>query len=366
MRTAFDAAKTEHLSVLGAVAAGETLRLRVLLPRSFGVTACTLLIAKDGEETQAVPLDWESTNGYDEWWHKPLTFDAGLYFYHFSYQTSWGTTVLHKNPLDFSAGVEGTEDWQLTVCPAEAKTPEAIRGGVIYQIFPDRFYASGAQKKDVPADRVFHADKSETPVYLPDEDGEIRNNDYYGGDLRGIAEKLPYLASLGVTLLYLNPVCEAHSNHRYNTADYMKTDPLLGTDADLSALCRAAHAAGIRVIVDGVFSHTGDDSVYFNKKGRYPGPGAYQSDASPYRSWYTFGESRDDYKSWWDIDTLPEVNENDPGFTEFITGENGVIDRWMGLGADGYRLDVADELPDAFLDRVRAAVKRHSDESYLL
>lgn len=366
MRTAFDAAKTEHLSRLGAVAAGETLRLRVLLPRSFGVTACTLIIHKDGEDPQSVPLDWESTNGYDEWWRKELSFGAGLWFYHLSYQTAWGTTVLHKNPSDFSAGVEGDEDWQLTVYPPEAKTPESIRGGIIYQIFPDRFYDSGTKKEGVPADRILHRCKTDAPVFLPDETGEIRNNDYFGGDLKGITEKLPYLASLGVSLIYLNPICEAHSNHRYNTADYLKTDPLLGTDADFAELCKKAHAFGMGVIVDGVFSHTGDDSVYFNKKGRYPGPGAYQSNDSPYRSWYSFGENRDDYKSWWNIDTLPEVNENDPGFTAFITGENGVIDRWMNLGADGYRLDVADELPDEFLDRVRIAVKRHGEERYLL
>ena len=366
MRTAFDAAKTEHLSTLGAIAAGETLRLRVLLPRSFGVTACTLILTKDGEAPYAVPLDWESTNGYDEWWHKELRFDAGLWFYHFTYQTAWGTTVLHKNPQDFSAGVEGAGEWQLTVYPKEAQTPASIRGGVIYQIFPDRFCDSGEKKENVPADRILHTNKTDLPAYLPNAEGKITNNDYFGGDLRGIAEKLPYLTSLGVTMLYLNPICEAHSNHRYNTANYLRVDPLLGTDADFADLCRKAHDLGMKVIVDGVFSHTGDDSVYFNKEGRYPGPGAYQSDASPYRGWYDFGKTRDDYKSWWGIDTLPEVNENDPGFTAFITGEGGVIDHWMDLGADGYRLDVADELPDAFLDRVRAAVKRHGPECYLL
>ncbi|MBQ7638318.1 MAG: glycoside hydrolase family 13 protein, partial [Clostridia bacterium] len=169
-----------------------------------------------------------------------------------------------------------------------------------------------------------------------------------------------------VNIIYLNPIAEAHSNHRYNTADYKKVDPLLGTNEDFRSLCDEAHKTGLKIVIDGVFSHTGDDSVYFNKYGRYASLGAYQSDASPYASWYTFGKTRDDYDSWWGIKTLPEVNENDPGYSEFITGKNGVIDFWMELGADGIRLDVADELPDAFIEKVRTAVKRHGENKLLL
>ena len=99
----------------------------------------------------------------------------------------------------------------------------------MYQIFPDRFYFSGEKKKNVPADRILHTDFSDIPFYKPDKNGKILNNDYFGGDFRGITEKLPYIKSLGVTVIYLNPVFEAHSNHRYNTADYKNTDPLLGT-----------------------------------------------------------------------------------------------------------------------------------------
>ena len=366
MDTAFNAEKTEHCSVTGALAAGETLRLRLVVPRSFGVSACTLLLTPDGEETRSLPFSWESTNGTDEWWGVSITPPAGLYFYHFSFETSWGVTVLHRQPGSFSAGVDGDERWQLTVYPPESRTPEGIRGGILYQIFPDRFFDSGEQKTGVPADRRMHTDQTDLPDYRPDSEGCYRNDDYFGGDLAGIREKLPYLKSLGVTALYLNPIAEAHSNHRYNTADYKKVDPLLGGEADFKDLCAAAHRLSIRVLIDGVYSHTGDDSVYFNKYGRYPSLGAYQSDASPYRSWYTFGETRDEYACWWNIDTLPEVNENDPGFTEFITGEEGVIARWLSLGADGVRLDVADELPDAFLDRVRAAVKRGDEERWLI
>ena len=363
--SAFDDSKTCHKSVTGAVPAGEPLRLRVVLPRSFGVTGCTLVLTPDGRETRPLSLQWESTDGRDEWWRLELPLPAGLYFYHFTYETSWGVSVLKKRRLSRTAGVDGDGEWQLTVYDPAFHTPAWFKGGVLYQIFPDRFRNSGLPKENVPADRRFHASPDEIPAYMPDSLGRITNDDYFGGDLAGIREKLPYLRSIGVTALYLNPVFEAHSNHRYNTADYLRIDPLLGTEADFTALCLAAHENGIRVILDGVFSHTGDDSRYFNRRGRYPDRGAYGDPDSPYRPWYSFREDGS-YACWWNIDTLPEVNEDDPGYTAFIAGPGGVIDYWLSRGADGFRLDVADELPDAFLDAVRLAVKRNGEDKLLL
>jgi len=365
--SAFDASKTYHKSIKGAAASGENLRLRVLLPRSFGVSYCTLVLKEDGKDTRFIPMLWEQTNGYDEWWYIDLCFnESALYFYHFEYTTSWGTSILKKLPFSYESSIDGTEEWQLTVYPKELKTPEAFKGGIFYQIFPDRFAFSGEKKEKVPEDRIIHSDKNDIPVYLPDKNGEILNNDYFGGDLKGIEQKLEYIKSLGANIIYLNPIAEAHSNHRYNTADFKKVDPMLGTNDDFKRLCDKAHETGLKIIIDGVFSHTGDDSIYFNKYGRYNSVGAYQSDASPYRSWYTFGETRDDYKSWWNIKTLPEINEEEESYAEFITGKNGVIDLWMELGADGIRLDVADELPDSFIERVRTAVKRHGEDKLLL
>ena len=363
----FDAHLDFYKSIKGAIAAGECLRLRVLLPRSFGVSACTLALTRDGRATEYIPMQWEHTDGIEEWWSLTLPFrETGLWFYHFEYTTAWGTSVLRRKPNTQQASLDGTEEWQQTVYPKGFHTPDAFKGGLIYQIFPDRFYDSGAPKQNVPADRVMHENKSEAPVYLPDKHGRILNNDYFGGDLKGIAEKLEYLKSLGVTVIYLNPIAEAHSNHRYNTADYKKVDPLLGTAEDFRALCDKAHEDGMKIVIDGVYSHTGDDSVYFNKWGRYPDLGAYQSPASPYYSWYSFGANHDKYACWWNIDTLPEVNEEDPGYMEFITGKDGVLDHWFSLGADGVRLDVADELPDGFLDRVRQCVKRNGEDKLLL
>ena len=166
----------------------------------------------------------------------------------------------------------------------------------------------------------------------------------------------PLVASLGVNVIYLNPIFDAHSNHRYNTADYSKIDSLLGDEKDFKALCKKAEEYGIKIILDGVFSHTGSDSIYFNREGRYNSVGAFNSNESPYKDWFTF-EENGKYKSWWGIDTLPETNEDNESFIEYISGKNGIAEKWLKCGAYGYRLDVADELPDKFLDEFCKSVK---------
>ena len=236
----------------------------------------------------------------------------------------------------------------------------------MYQIFPDRFYKSQQPKENIPSGRTFHSDWSQQPVWAPNEQGVITNTDFFGGDLRGIQEKLPYLKELGVTCLYLNPIFESHSNHRYDTADYSKIDPLLGNEEDFRSLCAEAKKRGIRVLVDGVFSHTGSDSVYFNREGRYPTQGAYNSQQSPYYPWYTFRQWPQNYECWWNFETLPNVKETEPSFNEYINGENGIIRKWLRAGASGWRLDVADELPDQFLDNLAAAAKAESPDAVVL
>lgn len=364
--TPFDARNTLFKDPFGAVAEGENIHFSVNMPRSMGCTGVTLILTEDGGEEWYYQLFWRSTDNVTEWWEcdvKPEK--AGLYWYYFEYSIPWGTGRINRSEAGRGSFSGSEDDWQLTVYSRDFKTPDWLPGGVIYQIFPDRFFRSGQKKENVPADRVLRDDIAALPEWRPDEKGIIRNNDYFQGDLAGITEKLPYLASLGVTCIYLNPIFEAHSNHRYDTADYMKIDPLLGTESDARTLCERAAEYGIRVIFDGVFSHTGADSIYFNKYGRYGAGGAYNDPDSPYRKWYKFGETRDEYDAWWGIDTLPEVNEKEPSYLEFITGNGGVVDKWLSLGFSGVRLDVADELPDEFLDRVRTAVKRCGDK-YLL
>lgn len=362
----FDPASEYHLYPKGAQAAGTSLRLRVVFPRSFGVRYCDLVIEEDGSDRLVLPMTWEQTDGYEESWVIDYTPDhPAPLFYGFEYENAWGRTVLRHTEKDLRGEICGTVPWQLTVYSPDFRTPAHVKGGIIYQIFPDRFYNSGEPKRNVPSDRCLRNDFDGLPVWQPDKNGKIRNNDYFGGDFRGMTEKLGYLESLGVNIVYLNPICEAHSNHRYDTADYLRPDPLLGSAEDFREFCEECHKRGISVILDGVFSHTGDDSVYFNKYGRYGDSGAFSDPSSPYRKWYTFKKDGS-YLCWWNITTLPEVNEEDPDFLRFITGENGVIDHWLSLGADGFRLDVADELPDLFIDEARKAVKRNGPEKYLL
>ncbi|MCL2670853.1 MAG: glycoside hydrolase family 13 protein [Clostridiales bacterium] len=264
--------------------------------------------------------------------------------------------------------------WQITVYRMDFTTPEWFRHALCYQVFPDRFargdfdaFARRAKARIAAGRHLrLHEDWSEEPYYLP-ESGKPHYipDDYFGGDLTGLREKLPYLQSLGVTCLYLNPIFEAYSNHRYNTADYMEIDSLLGNSGDFDALCADAKAMGIRIILDGVFSHTGDDSRYFDRYGLYGG-GACESKSSPYYPWYSFHDYPYRYESWWGFPTLPNVNEMTPSYVEFVNGRDGVLAHWQARGASGWRLDVADELPDDFIRILRNAVKRSDPDALLL
>ena len=285
----------------------------------------------------------------------------GLYFYSISDSDSRFLNYTEEGGAFFSAA----QSWAQMLVTDDSYVPaEDYSGGIAYQIFPDRFAIKGNVIK-LPG-RIYHSDLSDIPHWRPDSQGKIRNNDFYGGNLRGITGKLDYLADLGVTLIYLNPIFVSNSNHRYDTGDYHMIDPQLGTEDDFRYLCAAAAEKGIRIILDGVFSHTGDDSIYFNRYGNYDSLGAYQSKESPYYSWYNFKKWPDKFDSWWGIVTLPEVNEMDPSYTEFITGPSGVIDHWMSAGASGFRLDVADELPDEFIVKIRQAVRRNDPNGLLI
>ncbi len=363
----FNSRDTRHKSIFGSTAAGESLRFSVLMPRSICCSKVTLVVHDDFNNYSYHDLYWCGMNGeHEEWWGTDYTFEnTGLYFYHFDYETPFGTNHIYLHSAGAGYFSPEGKEWQQTVYSPSLSTPDWVKGGIMYQIFPDRFYFSGEAKKNIPADRIIHSDTADTPVWRPNEKGEILNNDYFSGDLKGIKEKLPYIAYLGVTILYLNPIFEAHSNHRYNTADYMKIDPLLGDENDFKALCKEAEKYGIKVILDGVFSHTGSDSIYFNREKRYPSTGAFNSPDSKYSPWYSFNNDGT-YKSWWGIDTLPETNEENEEYIEFITGKNGVLEKWLNLGASGYRLDVADELPDKFLDALYTSVKSLNKDFFIV
>lgn len=364
----FNSRNKLHKYPFGCVKNGEKITFKVILPRNLSCSGVDLVINKDGEEIIRHSFFWLSMQGEDEeWWcldYVPQ--ETGLYFYYFEYKTPWGKSAIKHDGFCVGALNGGSLEWQLTVYSSDFTTPDWLKGGLIYQIFPDRFYYSGEKKENVPCDRKLRNDWGGEPEWRPTAQGKVLNNDYFGGDLKGIEEKLDYLSSLGVTCIYLNPIFEAQSNHRYDTADYSKIDSVLGTEKDFTHLCEKAKEYGISVILDGVFSHTGDDSIYFNKYGRYDSVGAFQSKESPYYNWYKFIEWPSKYYSWWGIDILPEVMEDTDEFIEFITGKNGIARKWLKAGARGWRLDVADELPDIFLDKIRKAIKEENSEAFLL
>ncbi len=353
----------------GAVSEREKIRICFYLEKGFPAKGVTLKLREDtSTEARAVELvPTQSTTDFTIYEAEFSVEQKGLYFYRFEIEAEWGILFVGRDE-DASAVIRDfLPEWQLTVCAADYAVPAWLDGGIMYQIFPDRFRRSG--KTPLPAvrnSRSVHRDWYGRPLFKADVP-EYSANDFFGGNLRGILEKLDYIASLGVTVLYLNPIFESASNHRYNTGDYKAIDPYLGTEEDFKKLCQQAAKRGIRVILDGVFSHTGSDSRYFNRENHYPDVGAWQSKDSPYAPWYRFkNPERTDYDCWWGFTTLPNVNEEDPGFEEFICGKNGVLDYWMKRGAAGWRLDVADELPDGFLEAVRRRVKQNSSGSYLL
>ena len=358
-----------HKSIFGAVKSEQTTVFRIILPRDFCCTAARLVIKEDNwDNPWYINMQWDCMQGDgEEWWKVEFASEtSGLFEYHFEYDTPWGTSRIYHMGDGIGGIADSGNDWQLTIYDKNFTTPDWLKGGIIYQIFPDRFNSSGEKKTNVPKDRLLRTDRDGEPFWKPNTEGKVLNNDYFGGDLKGIEQKIPYLKSLGVTCIYLNPIFEAQSNHRYDTADYTKIDSLLGTQADFEKLCEEAERNGIKIILDGVFSHTGNDSKYFNQYGRYDTVGAYQSKESEYFNWYKFKEWPDDYTSWWGIKILPEVQEENPDFIEYIAGENGVARKWLRAGASGWRLDVADELPDEFLDAFRKAVKSEKSDALVL
>ncbi len=363
----YDSWDAAYKSPFGAVKTGKSCHFAIRLPKEVqpDFPPC-LVLFRTGFRERFLNLHFDREEDDCNVWstdYQPRY--AGVHYYYFAY-TQNGQRFYIKRTNAHIGNLNDGELFQLTVYADTYKTPEFLKGGVMYQIFPDRFCRSGKPHENIPYGRVLRDEWGATPWHRPDENGHVWNNDYFGGDLEGIRMKLPYLSDLGVTCIYLNPVFESHENHRYNTANYRNIDPLLGTNEDFRTLCAEAKTYGISVILDGVFSHTGADSVYFNKFGRYDTVGAFQSKDSEYYDWYTFMDYPNVYEAWWGIDTLPNVRETNEAYLNYICGEGGVLDYWISLGAAGYRLDVADELPDGFLDALNACVKKHGPEKIVI
>jgi len=359
----------------GAVTCGQRITFRLKTFSTVPVEACLLRIwQKDGEITRSMRQtavdNEEMMTLFEGDFEVPNS--PGLIWYYFMIRVG-SQTNYYGNNLKRHGG-EGTlwekepPSYQISV-HKPVTVPEWYKRGVMYQVFVDRFFND--QKNEFiyypRKNTLLHADWSDSPLYIKDEKGRVTDWDFFGGTLQGVLEKLPFFKELGISILYFNPIFEAPSNHKYDTADYLQIDPMFGDDSVFERLLVTAQQVGISIILDGVFSHTGSDSIYFNKYNNYSSLGAYQTADSPYFEWYKFKANTQEYDSWWGVDSLPEVNEMNSSYREFIYGsEESVIQKWLNLGVAGWRLDVADELPDEFIKELRQAIKSTNSNAVLI
>lgn len=367
-RVKYKSTEIQYKSPFGAAVTNEEIRFSFYVDTKEAPLAVRFVYRKDEEKLltkYTMPLQLKIDN--ELCFSCSISFEeVGLYFYRFEVETKEG--ILFCGLKDGEAVVgDWLPEWQLTVYDENFKTPAWVKGGIMYQIFPDRFNRSD-HFQPLPAknDRQIREDWMGTPQFIYDTP-DYKANDFFCGNLDGIIEKLDYLKSLGITILYLNPVFESPENHRYSTGDYYHIDPYLGTNEDFERLTKECEKRDIAVILDGVFSHTGADSIYFNKCNHYESVGAYNSIQSPYYNWYNFITFPEKYECWWNFINLPNVNECEPDYLKFITGKkDGVLNFWQSKGCKGWRLDVSDELPDPFLDQVRKSVKEFDADAFII
>ena len=366
----------QYRSPFGAVACKTAVELSLAVNGCRPVDAVYLRTWRNGgDEELAQMMPAEQLDGnihYRATYTVPS--EPGIVWYYFIIRNGGAASYYGNNPAGTgglgAAAATPPPSFQITVHLPDAATPDWFKSAVVYQIFVDRFFNGHADGRITNCKKgsLLHPYWNDAPVYVRErETGCILAYDFFGGNLAGVMAKLPYLKNLGISAVYFNPLFEAPSNHKYDTADYKTIDHMFGSNDIFRELCEKARQMGIAIILDGVFSHTGSDSIYFNKEGSYPDPGACQSPESPYYSWYHFKKYPDEYESWWCVDALPNVNELEPSYRDFIIrGQDSVLKHWMRLGAKGWRLDVADELPDQFIREFRQVMKETDRDSVLI
>jgi 4-alpha-glucanotransferase len=377
-----DSQDLRYRAPFGARRCGDKVTLRLMVGSDAPVDECFVRLETGGGKVlqPMLPVHREDLSSLSREFSIGTIFEAtvllpqepGLVWYTFEMKAGGKTYRYHNNSERLGgegmlSGKEGLP-YQITVYRPSI-VPSWFKKEVMYQIYVDRFFNGnpGGAVLNPKKKALLHAHWDDTPFYVRDEKGRVRRWTFFGGNLEGVIAKLPYLEELGIGIIYLNPIFEAASNHKYDTGDYLKIDPMYGDLSTFVRLIREAEKRGISVILDGVFSHTGADSRYFNKYGHYPELGAYQAEISPYYSWYKLSRPGGEYESWWGEEDLPNVNELDPSYMDFILGrEHGVARFWLNKGAKGWRLDVADELPDEFIKRLRLAVKETDPEAVLI
>lgn len=359
----FNSRKIECKSPYGAVKCGEKLSLHFPIASWVSVDKMYVFI-RLGDVSTPVEMRFEkSENGFSVYTADYVFDAAGIYYYRFEMRNRDGVWYYGRGENGESVCGENLPEWQLTVYKSSYKTPDFAKGNIIYHIFVDRFNrADGVKTK---RKYRLHESFSESPEVVS-ADGKYYADDFFGGNFNGIREKLDYLEELGVGIIYLSPIFKAFSNHRYDTGDYLKVDELLGTEDDFKRLLDAAHEKGMKIILDGVFNHSGADSLYFNKFGTYDSLGAYQSKSSPYYDWYYFKKFPDEYACWWGCDNVPDLNKSNKDYRALVFGKNGVVEKWQKLGADGWRLDVVDELPIDFVNLLIKKIKSVNKDALVI
>ena len=357
----------ENASYCGAFSVNDDIRFRISVPTSMGTQGVVLRINRDGENYWDIPLVLSSFElGREEYCIElNLRHICGpvpaLFFYEFLFLRGTRTLFTSSvNNYDFELSYHSESKFSLLVYEDYFASKEWFGMGIMYHVFIDRF-AKGDIAPWHRDDIVINDDwYNGVPQYAKNQGDKLNNNMFFGGNLKGIEDKLDYLESLGTKVIYLSPIFKAYSNHKYDTGDYMTIDEMFGGEEAFRSLLDRAKERGISIILDGVFNHTGDDSLYFNKYGKYDSLGACNSADSPYKDWYNFKCYPCDYDSWWGIDILPKLNLNNESCRDYFLGHDGVIEKYTKMGIGGWRLDVADELPDEFLYRLRECVHRYS------
>lgn len=363
----------EDKAPFGALSLNQDMRISVRVSDDYKISNISWVIMKENVEIVKTSLIRENKkyyqgefNGFNE---------VGVYFYYFEVEIEldgvvqtkyYGKNIENGESCEYS--YEDLNKYQITVYKGY-EVPKWYKEGILYHIFVDRFNNGNRTKKvNNPKKNSFiYANWDDDPMYIKDNEGNIVRWDFYGGNLKGIIDKLGYLKKLGVTIIYLSPIFEASSNHKYDTGDYKKIDAMFGDEEIFKELLDKASKKGINIILDGVFSHTGSDSIYFNKYNRYSELGAYQSGESKYNSWYKFNNYPDDYDCWWGVKSLPNVNELDPTYMDYIIkDDDSVLKKWTTMGVKGWRLDVADELPEKFIKEFKKELKDVADDTILI
>lgn len=346
----------------GAVKINDKITMRISISKGFNIWNLSLILKSDStNEFFIYPLFFEYDDGFNVYKVEFSIPVADIYWYNFKFDDCYGTHyIIPDNNMDACLSDDLYLSFQLSVHNELNKNLDWFKGGVMYQILPDRF--CNVDNNYCHDNCYMHKDWNEHPSYLP-VNGKILNNDFFGGNIKGIISKLDYLESLNVKAIYLNPISLSLSNHRYDTADYLTLDPTLGTEEDFRKLCLLAKKRKMGIILDGVFNHTGSNSIYFNRENLFNEVGAYQSKESKYYDWYRFIDYPNKYYCWWDFDTLPDVNQSS-SFVDFVTQK--VIKKWIRLGASGYRLDVVDELNSHFVEEIRKSIYEENKNAILI